>query len=160
MRTQRQVFFNSDANGITLLSVAVYSLLKSNDPTRPITVFVAHDRPFVDAGGKTAIEKIVSRFPFATVRFLDFTPVQKEAGKIFCPLLWAFPLCDRLLPADVTGKIIYLDIDIVVRKDLGELFELDLAGTGHIAAAVNESRREHRAYLVKAGCCYWEFYWI
>lgn len=151
MRTQRQVFFNSDARGITLLSVAVYSLLKTNDPTRPITIFIAHDRPFVDAGGQTAIEKIVSRFPFATVRFLDFTPVQEEAGEIFRPLLWAFPLCARLLPADVKGKIIYLDIDIVVRKDLGELFDLDLAGAGQLAAAVNESRREHRAYLEAAG---------
>ena len=148
---KRQVFFNSDGRGITLLSVAVHSLLKSNAPGHPLAIFIAHDRSFAETGCIERIRSIVDRFPDAKVTFLDYAPVQAECGELFKPLLWAFPLCDRLLPADVTGQIVYIDIDMMVRKDLGELFDLDLASHGYVAAAVNESRREHRRYLVEAG---------
>lgn len=151
MRALRQVFFNSDEKGITLLSVAVYSLLKSNDPSCPISIFIAHSLAFAESGCRERIRAIVSRFSFAQVTFLDYTPVQETYGKMFRPLLWAFPLCDKLLPQTVTGTIVYLDIDMLIRKDLGELFALDLKAEHCLAAAVNESRREHRRYLVDAG---------
>ena len=151
MSSKRQVFFNSDGRGITLLSVAVHSLLSANAPSSRISVYIAHDSTFVELGGVERIRTIGSRFPDAEVVFLDYGPVQVAAGEMFKPLLWAFPLCDRLLPADVTGNIVYLDIDMMIRKDLGELFDLDLASRGFVAAAVNESRREHRRYLVEAG---------
>ena len=151
MDNKRQVFFNSDGRGITLLSVAVHSLLAANAPGKRITVFIAHDRTFAELGGVRRLRAIASRFPDAEVVFLDYDPVQAAAGGLFKPLLWAFPLCDKLLPPDVTGNIVYLDIDMMIRKDLGELFDLDLSARGFVAAAVNESRREHRRYLAEAG---------
>ena len=151
MNNKRQVFFNSDARGITLLSVAVHSLLKCNAPGHRIAIFIAHDHTFAETGCIERIRAIVNRFADADVTFLDYTPVQDRHGDLFKPLLWAFPLCDKLLPADVTGKIVYLDIDMLIKKDLGELFDLDLSSGGFVAAAVNESRREHRPYLVAAG---------
>ena len=151
MPHKRQVFFNSNAQGIELLSVAVYSLLKESDPQIPLTVFVAHERTFSAGDCIDRIRGIVSRFPFATVRFLDYTPCQLEYGKVFGSILWAFPLCERLLPADITGNLVYLDIDMLIRKDLGELYDMDLKSAGKIAAAVNESRREHLQYLIDAG---------
>lgn len=150
MSNSRQVFFNSDGNGITLLSVAVYSLLTANASGKRITVFIAHDRTFAERGGVERIRAIAGRFPDAKVVFLDYTSVQIACGEIFKPALWAFSLCDKLLPIDVTGNIVYLDIDMLIRKDLGELFDLDLSTRGFVAAAVNESRREHRRYLVEA----------
>lgn len=151
MTHPRQVFLNSDANGIVLLSVAVHSLLKHNDPACPIVLYIAHDRGFAEQGCCTRIADIVGRFAFAKVVFLDFSPWQAKHDGAFEPMLWAFPLCDKILPADVTGKILYLDIDMLVRKDLGFLFGIDLKGAGMMAAAVNESRREHRPYLIDAG---------
>lgn len=151
MESKRQVFFNSDARGITLLAVAVYSLLQRNDPTQPIHLYVAHDRSFAETGCIGRIREIVNRFPFAKVSFLDFSPCTQRYGKNFEPMLWAFPLCDKLLPADVTGTIVYIDIDMLIRKDLGPLYDMDLKAQGMMAAAVNESRREHRPYLVAAG---------
>ena len=147
----RQVFFNSNAQGLTLLSVAVYSLLKANRPSCPISVFVAHDSSFADAGCDERIRQIVGRFPFATVEFLDYTPCARKYGPVFAPVLWAFPLCDKLLPPSVTGNILYLDIDMLVRHDLGELFDLDLKRRGLMAAAVSESHRADRPDLVAAG---------
>lgn len=151
MNNHRKVFFNSDSRGVTLLSVAIYSLLRNNAPGQCISLFVAHDRTFAESGCIERIRAIVNRFPDAEVTFLDYTPIIARYGKLFQPILWAFPLCDKLLPADITGKIIYIDIDMMIRKDLSELFDLDLASGGFIAAAVNESRREHRHYLIESG---------
>lgn len=155
MNNRRQVFFNSDGRGVTLLSVAVYSLLKHADASRPIFLYVVHDRSFAAVGGLDRIRDIVGRFPFAHVWFGDLTPLLERYASVFTnegtKLVWAFPLCDKILPDDVTGNIVYIDIDMLVRKDLGELYDMDLRSDGLVAAAVNESRREHRAYLVNAG---------
>ena len=151
MAKKRQVFFNSNANGIDMLSVAVYSLLKNSDPNQPLSIFIAHDGTFADQHGKERIDDIVIRFPFASTHYLDFTPCQRKYGQAFTEILWAFPLCEKLLPAEITGNLVYLDIDMLIMADLAPLYELDLASKGMIAAAVNESRREHRQYLIDAG---------
>lgn len=157
MANKRQVFFNSDERGITLLSVAVHTLLKTNNPSKPIALYVAHNRAFAEAGGKDRIQEIVDRFSYASVCFMDVTKVFEAYHDVFSRngkpvhMLWGFPLCDKFLPEDVTGQIVYIDIDMLIRRDLGELFEMDLAAEGYVAAAVNESRREHRQYLIDAG---------
>lgn len=155
MSHTRQVFLNSDGAGITLIAVAVYTLLRASDPSKPIRLFIVHDRSFADMGGVARIQSVVDRFPFASVWFGDFTPVFSKYAEVFSnpgtKMVWAFPLCDKILPPDVTGNIVYIDIDMLVRKDLGELFEMDLKRDGLVAAAVNESRREDRRYLVEAG---------
>lgn len=155
MLTSRQVFFNSDGSGVALLSVAVYTLLRANDPACPVDIFIVHDQSFVDQGGITRIQAIVARFSFASVWFGNFAPTLKAYADVFThpgtKMIWAFPLCDKILPPYVSGNIVYIDIDMVIRKDLGELFDMDLKRDGFIAAAVNESRREHRQYLIDAG---------
>lgn len=155
MTRPRQVFFNSDGSGIALLSVAIYSLLRANDPVKPVHIFVVHDSSFAEQGGKARIREIVSRFPTATVWFGDFTPTLDSYADVFThpgtKMIWAFPLCDRILPADISGNIVYIDIDMLILKDLGELFDMDLKRNNLVAAAVSESRREHRRYLIDAG---------
>ena len=156
MKSKRQVFMNSDGKGITLLSVAVYSLLRHNDPKKPIDVFIAHDTTFATAGGVARLKDVAGVFPFATLHFIDITSVLEDyRGRLSChgfsPMVWAFPLCTKILPQSVTGRIVYIDIDMLIRKDLAPLFDANLLDGRFIAAAVNESRREHRQYLVDAG---------
>lgn len=156
MPQQRKVFMNSDGRGIVLLSVAVYSLLKNNDPTKHIDLYIAHDRSFAEADGLSRIRDIVGRFPFSAVHFLDCGPLLDKYGAALDngthPLmLWAFPLCTEILPPDIGGQIVYIDIDMLICRDLEPLFSLDLSSGNFVAAAVNESRREHRKYLVDAG---------
>ena len=151
MLQKRQVFMNSDGRGIVLLSVAVYSLLKNSDSSKSLDLYIAHDRTFEEVGGLERIRGIVAGFSFAEVFFLDYSPWQTWHGGVFHDMLWAFPLCEKILPSDLGGKMLYIDIDMLIRKDLGPLFDIDLAGQGMIAAAVNESRREHRQYLVNVG---------
>ena len=157
MHPNRQVFINCDARFIVPLSVVVHSLLKHNRPDAPITVHLAHDADFTVGGCRERISGIVARFPFARIEFHDFTPVylahKRELtaeGSPWPPLVWAFPLVTELIP-DLSGNVVYLDADMLVRKDLGELFDLDLASGGWIAAAVNECPHAKRAFLEEVG---------
>lgn len=158
MHNKRQVFFNSDARGIDLLSVAIYSLLKQSDPRFSLTIYIACDEGFHQAGCDRRIKNIVSDFPFAQLAFLDFNPLATRFADLFrsdhnkwSPLLWAFPLCTEILPKEVHGNLVYLDIDMLIRTDLAELYDLPLSAEGYLAAAVNESRRETRQYMVDSG---------
>ena len=158
MDNERQVFFNSDARGFALIAVALYSLLKNARPDSNLTVYIACGLGFKEQGCDKMLRAIAEPFNFARLIFLDFDTLATRFADLFrdedgkwSPLLWAFPLCTRILPEDVHGNLVYLDIDMLVRKDLGELYSLPLRERGFIAAAVNESRRETRPYLVEAG---------
>lgn len=154
---RRQVFFNINHLGIVPVSVAIHSLLKSADPGEPLVLHVAHDTKFAEIGGRKKIESVVRRFPFASVRFADFDPIFERHRKIldlgynhWSYMVWAWVFCTELFP-DLTGNLVFIDWDMYIRRDLGEMFSLDLAKDGFITAAVNESRREHRPYLIAAG---------
>ena len=154
---KRQVFFNCNQDGVLPVSVAVYSLLRSADPTAPLAVHIAHDSGFAARGGRDRVREVVARFPFASVRFANFEPLLEPhretltAPKMKWPLMvWAWCFCTELFP-DVTGNLVFLDWDMYVLKDLRPLYELDLKAGNHVTAAVDESRREHRPYLVAAG---------
>ena len=158
MDGKRQVFFNSDARGFTLLAVALYSLLKNSRSDVSLTVYIACGLGFMEQGLDGRLLEIAAQFPFARLVFLDFNPLATRYAELFAsvhnhwsPLLWAFPLCTEFLPDDVHGNLVYLDIDMLIRKDLEELYSLPLAAEGCIAAAVNESRRETRPHLVASG---------
>ena len=156
MAAARQVFFNSDARGFTLLAVALYSLLKTAAPGREMTVYIACGLGFRERGLDVKLLAIAADYPFARLVFLDFNPLAARHAELFrsdkwSPLLWAFPLCTELLPDDVHANLVYLDIDMLIRKDLADLYDLSLRDQGFLAAAVNESRRETRPHMIAAG---------
>ena len=152
MSNLRHAFINCNRRFIVPLSVVIHSLLVHNRPDRPIVIHLAHDDDF-DNDCRERIRAIVAAFPFAKVEFHDFMPIYRQhqraltfEGNPWPPLVWAFPLFTMLLP-DFTGNIVYLDADMLVRKDLGELFDLDLGQGKWLAAAVNECAREKHVYL-------------
>lgn len=157
MSKKRQVFFNCNHLGKLPISVAVYSLLKNAETSRPLQIFIAHDTGFGENGSIEKVQSVVDRFPFASVKFINFDPIYaKHAAVLDCKLnswtnmVWALCLFPEYLP-DLTDNLVFLDWDTFVFKDLEELYELDLSDGNYIEAAVNESLREHRPYLIKAG---------
>lgn len=153
----RQVFFNIDHRGVIPVSVAVYSLLKNAENGKPIVIHIAHDAKFAENGGRATVESVVHRFPFASVRFANFDPIYERHRKLldlgdnhWSHMVWAWVFCTELFP-DLSGNLVFIDWDMYILKDLEEMYALDLAKDGFITAAVNESRREHRPYLVAAG---------
>ena len=155
--TKRQVFFNINHLGIVPVSVAIHSLLKHADPAHALTVHIAHDTRFAELGGCRQVEAVVKRHPFAKVRFANFDPVFERHRKAldlgdnhWSYMVWAWVFATELFP-DLTGNLVFIDWDMYVTQDLAELYGLDLARHGFVTAAVNESRREHRPYLIAAG---------
>lgn len=151
---KRQVFFNCDYRGKLPISVAVYSLLKSAQSTEPLWIYLAHDHGFVENGGREKVQSIVDGFPFASISFFDITDVLARHpvldGAKWPSIAWAWAFATEIFP-DLHGNFIFIDWDMFVRKDLSELYNLDLERQGFVSAAVNESRREHRPLLVAAG---------
>lgn len=154
---KRQVFFNCNFRGVIPISTAIYSLLRSADASEPLAVFLAHDTKFAEVGGCEAVSKVVARFPFASIRFVNADPFLERHREVvaspynaWTPMVWAWTFCAELLP-DVTGNLVFIDWDMLVLKDLKELYALDLEGNGFVSAALNESAREHRPGLVAAG---------
>lgn len=154
---KRQVFFNCNFRGIIPISTAIYSLLRSADSSAPLAVFLAHDTKFAELGGCEAVKKIVDRFPFASIRFVNAEPflqryqeVVSSPNNAWTPMVWAWTFCADMLP-DISGNLVFIDWDMLVLKDLKELYALDLESEGLVSAALSESAREHRPELVAAG---------
>lgn len=154
MNDKRQIFFNCDERYLNPLRVVVYSVLKNARADRPLTVFIAHNRGFAQNGCRERISELCARFPFSKPVFLECDDVLNRhreilasQANVWSPVIWAGPLLTDVLPGDVTGNVVCLDVDMLVRHDLEPLFSLDLEGEGKIAAAVNEGERFRFTYL-------------
>jgi len=158
MQTTRHVFLYCNYLGIVPQSVVVHSFLSNLNPDAPVALHLAHDARFEREGGVERLRGIVGQFPFARIDFRDFEPLYREFAAPLTPpgacnwplLVWSWFFFRDLFP-DITGNVLILDWDTLVRKDLSPLFDLDLKAGDFVAAAVNESRREDRPYLVAAG---------
>lgn len=147
MMPARQVMFESDADGLDLVTVALYSVLRNADPERPVKVLLAHDDSFVAAGGVEQVRRAVARFPSAAVEFSNFSPIYarhreklERADVRWPPMVWGWVFADHLFP-EATGRLVYLDLDTYTTGDLQELFDLDLASGNHLMGMVAESVR-------------------
>ena len=143
----RNVMFESDANGIGLVTVAIYSVLRNADCNRPVRILLAHDDTFLAAGGKEKVLEVVQRIPSAEVEFANFMPLYRplaakmeREGTRWPPMVWGWVFAPMLFPF-ATGNLVYIDLDTYTTCDLQELFELNLRQGNHLLAMVAESRR-------------------
>ena len=157
MEIQRKVLFTCDAGYIRPLQVVVHSLLKNADPSHPIEIYVVHERTFVDRGCREELTRTIAPFPFARAVFCNAEELLAKYETTFAselnlwsPIIWAGPLISEAVPPEVGGRIVYLDVDMLVLKDLAPLFEMDLGG--HVAAAVIEGERRRFQNLI---ACEW-----
>lgn len=139
--------FESDADGLTLVCVAMYSVLRNADAGSGVHILMAHDDTFLAAGGRERVEAIVGRFPSARVTFANFMPLYRPLadklelpGTRWPPMVWGWVFAPALFPS-ATGTLVYIDLDTYTTGDLKELFELDLAKRGKLLALVAESLR-------------------
>lgn len=154
MKVKRQVFFNCDFRGILPISVAIDSLLRAAKSDSPLVIHLIHDTKFAELGGCDRVREIVARYPFASVKMVDFSATLAQHPELndarWPPMTWSWCFCTEIFP-ELTGNLVFIDWDMYVRHDLAELYELPLEEKGYISAAVSESLREHRAELIAAG---------
>lgn len=143
----RLYFLTCDDRYIEPLMVVIYSLLKHSLPVTTV-IYIAHNQKFTDGDCRTRLNRIVERFPFASVVYCNAENLLTNYHAVFetplnqwSPIIWAGPLVTDVIPGDVRGKLLYLDVDMLINADLGPLFDIDLQTNNLISAAVIEGER-------------------
>ncbi|MCQ2396040.1 MAG: hypothetical protein MJ249_17310, partial [Kiritimatiellae bacterium] len=123
MEVKRQVFFNCDENYLTPLKVMAYSLFKNADPTKPLTLYIATSGKFLELGYDRVIRDLLAKFTFGKVVFLNaerslakFQSIIGSELNVWSPVMWSGSLITEVLPPEATGNVVYLDVDMLVRR--------------------------------------------
>lgn len=131
------IVFASDANYVMPLAVAMCSTAVNSSVNRSLRFHVLQSGigPELRAKVERSVKRAASRH--TEIHWLD-TPMHRIAGfKVnhahLSALTFARLLIPDLLPASV-DKALYLDADIVVNEDVGELWDRDLGGRSIWAA--------------------------
>lgn len=129
--------YASDEGFVTVLKASMLSLLRAHDGT-PITVHIAA-QDFTPES-RAAITALVESFG-QTVNIVDMPDFAAQLGDVdtkrFTLSAFSRLFVDSLVPADVS-RIIYLDCDTLVMRDLTPLWSTDLHG--NVIGAVNDCR--------------------
>ena len=139
----RNVAFSCDDNGAKFLRVTVWSLLKHYRGTEPLRINVFEGFGGHSAESKRSLGEIVSKFPNASVRYVDVEKAiepyadlimnrEKSRWNVFT---WT-PIFTPLLLGDATGNVAHFDIDMLFNDDVSKILDLDLGD--NLIAAVAE----------------------
>ena len=152
----------TDENYLPYLKVAINSAI-ANSPGSNLDIIVLH------AGiPEDAIRTFVAGYAgagHATVRFVDISDELVASGLSGYKQTARLPLsaCYRLLLPSVLAaydKVVYLDVDVAVCRDLGELYATDV-GDNYFAAAkdvVYTTKPEYVSWAAKWGFAEWDGY--
>ncbi|MDO4409863.1 MAG: glycosyltransferase family 8 protein [Akkermansia sp.] len=134
------VVLASDNRGILPLSVTVYSLLDTAGPNTRYKVYILSDA--IQEQEKQQIQKLVSPFD-CRLEFIEITNILKEHNFPYTEQ-WPVPAWGRIFIPDLlkneSGNILYIDIDILICRDLTELFQTDMTGMAVGAVFENFSK--------------------
>jgi lipopolysaccharide biosynthesis glycosyltransferase len=138
------VLFCTDSNYWQHLGAALASLLASNT-RHQFRVMVCTISP--DLENEAKISQIVKTFGTATVEFIHFTPNRQNAlpisGHITLGAYLRLFMTEYVDPT--VDKLLYLDCDLIVRKDIESLWSADI--DNYLAAAVLEPYLEEHESL-------------
>ena len=120
--------------------VAVHSLLESSLPV-PTVIHLLHTDG-LSAEHLASLSSVVARHAFAELQLHDLAPMlalhAEELRRVSGT--WSLAIWGRWFIPDlldgVRGRVLYLDTDVLVVKDLGELFATDLGAA--VIGAVGE----------------------
>jgi Capsule polysaccharide export protein len=122
------IVFSADAKFVPYFATSLFSLLKNLSDPRKLNVFLLTDDTFtVDAQ-----EKILS---MRATREFDLYPIVVDASKYksvkttvgISVAAYNRLFMDAILPADV-DRVIYLDSDLIIEKNIAEIYDLDMDG--------------------------------
>ena len=152
----------TDDNYLPYLKVAINSAI-ANSPGSNLDIIVLHAGIAEDAildftAGYAGVGN-------ASVRFVDISEKLETSGLLDYKQTARLPLsaCYRLLLPRVLaayGKVVYLDVDVAVCRDLGELYATDV-GDCYFAAAldvVHTTRPEYLSWAAYWGFTEWDGY--
>jgi len=132
-------------------AVTLRSMIENSAPGSSFAIFVLHDdlpESDIRALEKSwAVEGRSASTTFTNVQLADVSEVVRS--KDLSRMSYARLLLGAVLPAEVK-RCIYLDTDLLVERDINELFDLDL-GEKTIAAVPDGSEAWDREQLARLG---------
>ena len=132
----RHVVFSSDARGVQFLKTAMYSLLKNAKPEHELKVHVICGGNDFTEEVRDDVRSVAKPYAFATLAFYDAEACFARHPGAFEHLMhFGRMFIGECIPQDV--NVVYLDTDVLVMRDLEELFSLDLGDK--VFAAVSEA---------------------
>lgn len=143
------IIFSSNDKYAMLLGVALCSIFENKKGNYSVSVYV------IDAGisakNKEWLGVLEKRYGFAISYILpdkklfDSIPINNLSTRYYLPIEVYYRIAiASLLPADCR-KLIYLDVDVIVRGDLAALFNISLDGktVGAVADCHPKEKMEH-----------------
>lgn len=148
------IVFSSDDTYSPYLGVAVKSLIENSTKENNYDILIIDDK--ISDGNKIIISEMKQDRDNISIRFINIDPYLKNIDKsIFAiNLHFALPTYYRFFIPTIFknyNKIIYLDCDIIILKDLKDLYEIDLENN-LLGAAID--LEGIRSYIYKSNILY------
>ncbi len=122
------VFFASDSRYIPYLAVAIRSLIDNTDKNRHYAIHVL----YTDVSPALQERILAMQNDHVDIAFIDMErAIRPLMGQFSIRDYYTFSIYYRLFIASLFpqyDKAIYLDCDIVVDRDIGDLYDMDLEG--------------------------------
>ncbi|MEY4731165.1 MAG: hypothetical protein RL681_111 [Candidatus Parcubacteria bacterium] len=144
------VVFSSDDTYAMLLGVALCSLFENKKGDYPIHVFVIDGG--ISAKNKERLGILKKRYNFAITYVIPDKRLFASIPVVHLPLEAYYRIAiGRMIPSTYR-RAVYLDCDVIVRKDIIELFTADLAGktVGAVADCLQDVRKRHLEKLCRS----------
>lgn len=123
------ILFSSDDNYARHLGVAMYSLMIHNQKAKKLNFFVVDNH--ISEDNLSKLKQVVDGFCNSTINFIPFDSYAKEL-QLDMPWPISMSAYARLFTAEMLPKeidrVLYLDCDMVINKELTELWNIDLQG--------------------------------
>lgn len=130
------VLYASDDRGYSQLAVAMHSLLSHADSGRELEVSVFTGCGALSEEHRQSLRGLAAKFPFARLDVIDVDlwlephrDTFAKSGTHWGMMIWARCLVGEIFAGE-NRPIVYMDIDTLVCRDLGELYEMDMSDCG------------------------------
>ena len=122
------VTFATDENFIPYASVLLESLLENSSKERSYDIILMHPDFRDESYILTKLQNQTERYPNVSLRFLNITPFFKGTSlkghsHISSATYYRLKIASLF---ENYQKILYLDVDMLIRQDIGDLYEKDL----------------------------------
>lgn len=123
------ILFSSDDNYARHLGVAVFSLMIHNQKAKKLNFFVVDNQ--ISEDNLSKLKQVVEEFSNSTLTFIPFESYAREL-ELDMPWPISMSAYARLFAAEVLAqdidRVLYMDCDMVVCRDLSNLWNTDLQG--------------------------------
>lgn len=122
------IVFASDNNFIKYASVCIYSIIKNSSIEKNYTIYILHSNITTENINK--IKKIIIGYPHISIIFINCLPFFAKIDLAVRMHVSKETYYRFIIPNIFKNfeKVIYLDVDTILQKDISELYDINIEG--------------------------------